>query len=302
MKMMKLFLVGCMVSGLSSTGYANNDKYKIPPKNISMPCEQPFKLAELSKLVIHMTPFRGVNLVFPYQLDEDKTTVTLSSKNTWHITPHNNSELLTVTFSKFNENWGELQDLTIKTENHMVSIGLVADPNIKNHCSNIVFTLTPEEIERIRNKKKEAYKRELDQQFQDRMAKLDEEVNNKSLALVGALSLGDKDSDRIKEASILELPNGDEVEVYVDEIRYFQQFTVIKAEVENNSDIQSIYINEIKLTKDPSAEEIQGYVEYTNKLKPGEVKELLFVTLSEVPGSGAAMKVKTDKGIVEVKW
>ena len=297
MKRLVKVLVGVVVLGLSGTGVA-----QVPPESVAKPCVKTVDLNQLTRLVVHMTPFRGVNLVFPYDLPKDKTTVTLSSTNTWDVEPPNGSNLLTVYFSSFQDNWGELQDLTVKTEDHMVSIGLVADQNIMNHCTNIVFELSPAEAERLKNKKKEAYVRELDAQFQERMAKLDDEVNNKALSLVGSLSQGDIDTNRIKETESMDLSNGDEIEVYVDRIERYRQFTLLRAEIENYSDVNSIYINSVKLLKGGAREEISGHVDYQQKLKPGEVKELLFVSLTEIPTSGARMVISTDKGDMEVEW
>jgi hypothetical protein len=288
--------------GLTLGLFVGSSLAQVPPESVAKPCVKTVDLNRMTRMVVHMTPFRGVNLVFPYDLDKDKTTVSLSSQNTWNVNPPNGSNLLTVYFSSFQNNWGELQDLTVKTEDHLVSIGLVADQNIVNHCSNIVFELSPEEAERIRSQKKAAYVRELDAQYEERMSQLDDEVHSQALALVGALSQEDIDVNRIKETKSMDLPNGDEIEVYVDRIERRRQFTMVLAEIENYSDVNSIYINSIKLLKGEAKEEIKGHVEFQQKLKPGELKELLFVSLTEIPASGARMIISTDKGDMEVEW
>lgn len=284
-------------------GVAQGNPYNIPPDQVVKPCEKHYNLSAITRIVVPMTPFRGVNLIFPYQLHDNKTLISLSSNLTWKVFPAKGGSIIPINFINFANNWGEMNDLTISTGDHVVSVGLVADPNVMNHCTNVVLDLSPEELERIKNGRREAYKQELDADYQERLSNLDHEIDNKALALVGALAQDELEIKKIHEANSLTLRNGDEIELYVENIQYYGRFSVVKAEMENDAEKTPVYIKSVKvIMDDDEALVIEGHAEFTDKVKPGSAQEIIFVSLKEIPTSKVRMVAETDKGTVEVKW
>lgn len=299
---MARFLVSTALLTLIA-GVAQANPYNVPPDQVVKPCEKHYNLSAITRIVVPMTPFRGVNLIFPYPLHDNKTLVSLSSNLTWKAERAKGGNIIPVNFTAFANNWGEMNDLTISTGDHVVSVGLVADPNVMNHCTNIVLDLSPEELERIKNGRKEAYKQELDAEYQERLSKLDQEIDNKALALVGSLAQEELDISKVHEANSLVLRNGDEIELYVENIQHYGRFSVVKAEMENDAEKTPVYIKSVKvMMDDDEALEIEGHAEFTDKVKPGGIQEIMFVSLKEIPSSKVRMVAETDKGTVEVKW
>jgi len=259
--------------------------------------------ATITKAVIHMTPFRGVNLIFPFRLDE-KTVYSLSSKLMWNIAEAKGSNTVPIFFTEFKEgDWGNINDLTIATEGLTFSLSIVADPDLTRHCSNVVFTLSPQMKEKLDSKRKESFEIALKQQYDEKFKQLDAEAENKALSLVGQLANTSPDSESLHEEAALKMARGDEFVAYVKKIVSYGKFSNILFDLELNGK-KDIYIQSIEMyslegeVKTP----IRGYVDYVAKMKEGASQSLVFTSLDKVPVTNAMLLVKTDSGEVSVKW
>lgn len=285
-----------------ATGLAVNN---IPPDELVMPCERPVPVDDITRLVVPMTPFRGVNLIFPFELDDDATTYSLSSNLVWDFTTAQGRRMVPIHFAKFQDQWGEVADFTIATGDYIFSITLKADPSIKNHCTNIVFEFTEEQLKAIREGERKEHLARLDAEYEKKLAALDDQASNKALELVGSLAKGQSSSSGIHETNGLVLSNGDEIEIYVEELQGWGKFSVLTAEVTNDSRVNPLYIKKVtigRLDDKGRKTPIAGHAEIPPRLDLDNVVPLTFTTTKNIPKTNAFLELETDRGTVEVKW
>lgn len=142
------------------------------------------------------------------------------------------------------------------------------------------------------------------------MKQLDDDAAEKALELVGALAKGSPPSvSGIHEYNGLTLSNGDEIELYVEEIQgWGGEFSVIKAEITNDSEVSPLYIRKVQVGGlgggDQRKQPISGHADMEAKIKEdADGGELTFTTTENVPETGGYMEIETDRGgTVEVVW
>lgn len=298
----RVFLAGMLAVLISMSAGANENN--VLPDSVVMPCKRHVEVQDITRLVVPMTPFRGVNLIFPFELNEASTSYSLSSDLVWDFKTAGGTALVPIYFNNFSDQWGELADFTVTTGDYIFSITLKADPNLKNHCSNVVFDFSDEQIKKIREGEKKEYLAALDAQYQEKFAALDERAANKALELVASLSKGSSSDAGIHEYNTLELSNGDEVELYIEEIQGWGEFSIVLAEVNNDSQVSPLYIEDVvvgRVNNDRKAP-LKGHAEIESKLPMDSVAELTFTTTENIPETGGYMRLVTDRGVVEVTW
>lgn len=285
---------------VSAGAYENN----VLPDSVVMPCERHVEVSDITRLVVPMTPFRGVNLIFPFELNETSTSYSLSSDLVWDFKEAEGTALVPIYFKNFSDQWGELADFTVTAGGYIFSITLKADPNLQNHCSNVVFDFSDEQIKKIREGEKKEYLAALDAEYQEKLAGLDEKAANKALELVASLSKGRSSDTGVHEYNTLELSNGDEIELYIEEIQGWGGFSIVLAEVSNDSQVSPLYIDEIEVGRinDGHKSPLKGHAEIERKLAMDSVAELTFTTTENIPKTGGYMRLLTDRGTVEVTW
>lgn len=277
----------------------------IPPDDLVMPCERRVQVEDITRLVVPMVPFRGVNLIFPFDLNDATTSYAISSNLVWDFKEAGGSRMVPVYFSNFEGQWGELTDLTIAAESHIFSITLKADKDIRNHCTNIVFDFSEEQLKAIREGEKKEHLARLEEEFERRVKQLDEDAAERALELVGSLAKGRPSITGVHEYRSLSLSNGDEVELYVEEVQGWGKFSVIKAEITNDSKVLPLYIRKVQVGLGGGKERkkpISGYSEVDPKIRENGEGNLTFTTTDNVPKTGGYMEVETDRGVVEVVW
>lgn len=302
MKDSRVFLAGVLTASVSMSAGAYEDN--VLPDSVVMPCERHVEVQDITRLVVPMTPFRGVNLIFPFELNEASTSYSLSSDLVWDFREAAGTALVPIYFSNFSDQWGELADFTVTTGDYIFSITLKADPNLKNHCSNVVFDFSDEQIKKIREGEKKEYLAALDAQYQEKFAELDEQAANKALELVASLSKGNPSDTGVHEYNTLELSNGDEVELYIEEIQGWGEFSIILAEVSNDSQVSPLYIEDVEVgrLKNGQKASLNGHTDIEPKLSMDSVVEMTFTTTENIPETGGYMRLLTDRGVVEVTW
>lgn len=285
---------------VNADAYENN----VLPDSVVMPCERHVEVSDITRLVVPMTPFRGVNLIFPFELNETSTSYALSSDLVWNFKEAEGTALVPIYFKNFSDQWGELADFTVTTGDYIFSITLKADPNLQHHCSNVVFDFSDEQIKKIREGEKKEYLAALDAEYQEKLAKLDEKAADQALELVASLSKGSSTDTGVHEYKTLELSNGDEVELYIEEIQGWGEFSIILAEVSNDSQVSPLYIENVVVGRvnDGHKSPLKGHAEIDPKLPMDSVSELTFTTTENVPETGGYMRLQTDRGTVEVTW
>jgi len=277
-----------------------------PKQALIKPCKRSVDVTELTRLVVPMTPFRGVNLIFPFELADNSTTYSISSDNVWSFIPAKGGNIVPINFNQFKNEWGEINDLTIEHKGYVFSIALVAVKDLKQHCTNIVFKLSDAERKKMQEKDKKRYLDALKREYQQKFDELDNQANHLALNMIGELVTANPYEKNIKEEQELALSNGDVLSLYADKVYGFGRFSVLAIELNNDSDVKPLYVKKVEVyslgANDRKKTRIRGSAKFSKKMKQGDVQEMSFSTLDNIPASGAMIIVTTDRGLIEVKW
>jgi hypothetical protein len=289
-----------LLPGLSQGGY------NIISDKLAMPCERQIELEPITKAVIPMTPMRSVNIIFPYKLPDDTTTYVLSGSNIWQHHKAHGGSIVPVTFKEVDESlFGEVQDLTISTSHHLVSLALKADPNIRHHCTNIVLKLPPEEQKRLEEQEKHDHLAVLETEYQKRFEALDEKAMELALSYVGSLTNHKPKTTRIFEESEISNSDGERITLHVDKVERYGKFNIIRFEIQNKSDLSPVNIDGVTagiISETGQRMPIKGYADYKRLLGTNQKANYLFTTLEPVPGSNGFLTLETDHGRLDVSW
>lgn len=278
----------------------------IPPDDKVKPCVRTIETEKITRVVIPLEPFRSVNLVFPFKLNSDNTLYSLSSNRIWTYQPANGQHIVNVFFNSFSqdEDWGKVNDFTISAHGYIFSFTLKAEPG--RHCSNYVFNLSEAEKKRIADGEKKQHLESLQAEYQDKFERLDQLAEQKALNLVGLLSSQEPKSTGIHEEASKTLVNGDDLELFVDEIHRWGQFNLLKFELKNGSSIKPLYIKSITAyhlnDHNRRSKPIPGAVDYSKKMDLNSSQVLAYSTLQALPETGGVLVVSTDQGDIEVEW
>jgi len=276
----------------------------VPPDNKVMPCVRKIPITQITRAVIPIEPFRGVNFIFPFKLENANTLYSLSSDKLWDYNRANGLNIFNVFYKSFNSSdWGKVNDLSIAVNDYNFSLTLKAEPG--RHCSNIVFTLSEEEKKKLVDGETKEYLTALDIEYELKVRSLDVEAERRALKIVGALVSANVNTTRIHEEKTIELPNGDEIIVYVDEILGYGKFSVLKIEIENESNVNPLYIKTVEvftLSDNKKRERVEGATGFDKKMSVNSAQYTNFTTREGLPETGAVLVVTTDLGELEVTW
>lgn len=270
-----------------------------------MPCSRTVPMTALTRVVIPIYPGRGINLTFPPDLDMNEATTTymMSSKDVFdYAKAIPESNIVPISTARFSDSdIGAVRDFTISMKGFVISLGLKMDVDPQRHCTNVVFTLSEAERQRVEAEGRQRYQAMLEEQFKERMDKLDEEVTDRALLLVAGLVNETPERWTVKETGSVELDNGDEVELYVHDIQNFGPFYMMSVEITNDSTKLPLYISSVEV-KGTEGKAIRGTIDAPKKMEPGQMAEAVYVSKDKIPPTSGVLSVKTDRGIVDVKW
>lgn len=267
----------------------------------------------ITEVVLDIYPTLGVKCIFPWVLSEQSKdlpfTGRLVNENIFSMNrpPGQNYVVFYVGVQGGNIE-GALSDAFINIAGFHIVFRLRATFDDRKHYSTVVFKLSEAErldlIERSIQRRMEALRRD----FEQKEKELDKRADMLALKRVGRMSITRPEKHRIKTEEVLKLPNGDKVVFYCDTILDYGSIFVIPVEVENDSNIMPLYIQNISLEKyDKSNASIPLISEFEVadlKLGVGDVTRGFIVTDDRrlVDSGDSKCTVFTDRGKVGVQW
>lgn len=279
--------------------YANEQRgYINVPDEIAISCNKTVKVSSITKTVVRMTPFRGVNLIFPEKLSNDTTVYSLSSSEIWQFTKASGTRIVPLTYRTKKKVFGAIQDLTIATEDNVYSIALVAEPDIEKHCTNVVFEFSEEEKRKRDLKKRERQQLALKKDKNKNSSSLD----HSPLKLVAEVATSDPDDKNIYEEKSIDFESGSLI-FYIDKLKVFENFSVVLAEIKNDSSEEvrisrmNVNTNELGINKT-----VQGYMTPVKKLNPNDTVKVTFATTTNLKDLKRSFTVKSNVGNLNMEW
>lgn len=291
---------------LSSACIVFGSEYHIPSNREAMPCERRVPLTAITRAVIPMTPLRGVNIIFPYKLPDDTTEYIPSGRNIWSYQKASGGTLVPIFFKNFKPSeFGEVQDFTIKTPHHIVSLALKADPDMHDHCTNIILTLTPAEKKRLEEEEKKNYMAQLDAEYKKKFSQLDKTAEDKALTFVASLTNDNPNTTSIYENGSFQNAKGDTITLYVDKAKKYGKFSILMFSVKNASSQGPLYINSLNvgvIGKGKQRKPLDGHADYNKKIDTNSTESFTFATLESIPDTNGFVTIDTNEGKLDVTW
>ncbi|MDH5727402.1 MAG: hypothetical protein OEZ58_00215 [Gammaproteobacteria bacterium] len=290
---------------VSNGAVANNG---LLPDHLIKPKTCEFELEEITRLVVPIMPFRGVNLIFPFELLKTETMYSLSGNNIWNYKEAiDKGNIVPIYFKEFKKDlYGTVQDFSIVTGNYLVSIGLTAVNDPERHCTNVKLNLSDAEKQRIETQRKTNYKTILEQEYQEKYKALDQMAEDKALQLIGEIVVRDDYSrQRIKEEGFAKMVNGETVKAFVNEVLTYNNFRIIRLTIENESSKYPVNVENIQLKNEGAkggGKAIVGTIDVPKYINANTTANMVFVTREALPVTSLKMLVKTDVGEIEVVW
>jgi len=261
-------------------------------------------------LSVEIVPDMGTRFSFPFILDEDGGYVpyTLTLTNATFLNKREagrNFFVITADKTGGKEVYG---NIFLAVAGYEITVELRTTTNINKHYSDIVFKLTDEDRENLIQKAIAQRTKAMEDEHQRKMDVLEMLADNKAMMKVGRLALSRPQSTSVNEVGELELPNGDAVTLFVDEVVTYDPYDVIVFEIESDSYTQGATVLDVKLFAVNADTGTMRVVTTGNdvppRVNPGEFVRGSITMMRNELGEKESLKlaVQTDKGPVEAKW
>ena len=246
-----------------------------------------------------MTPFRSVNLIFPFDLPNDDTMYALSSSSLWSFEKANNSNVVPVNFVNFSRGqWGVVHDFTIASGDQVFSIGLTTSPT--DHCSNILFDYSDEHKTRIAQQVID------EQKAAPPPDDIDELIEERTLTILAQVLASDPQITPINSSARYNIPGAGAVNITVQQRIQYDDYiqllieVVYDASARRSITIESVNIEHHQLSG--ATTPVLGLVQYQADMTGGDEQKIVFSTLTALPRTGIALVMETDKGVITLDW
>ena len=265
----------------------------------------------VTKIEVNILPGRGVKCIFPWVLDKNSKELPYTGSLTNNVTFEQHREdgqnYIIYKVKKADPNSeGELGDAFLNVAGYHFNMTLRVTFSRKLHYSTIIFKLDDAEKLDLIVRAVQRRQKALLEEFARKEAELDKRAEKMALKLVGRLATSDRKTSNIKEETKLKLSNGDRVVFYADRVISYGNIHVIPIEVENDSNITPLYVENISLEKYVSGGSYPLISEFELPSKVSEngtVKGFVVTTDERLLNSDdSKLTLFCDKGRVEVQW
>ena len=270
------------------------------PRDIAQSCVASVEVGRFTRTVVYVQPFLGVNLIFPIKLPDEKTLYSLSSDGIFDYKRAKGHNIVPIYFKTTNPVFDEIQDLTIASGDYIFSIALVSTNDITQHCSNIKFTFSKDEIARIEEEKAAFAQKSYQREYASRLADLDTKANRKALEIVGDLAMSTPATERLFVEENHDFGTGS-LNIFVEKIIRYNAFALIVGELANSSKVDAISISSINAING-SGTPLEGHVTSMDVIEPRQKQRFVFTTLDKVESGELSLVVKTDFGEYPLEW
>lgn len=281
--------------------------------NALKPISKNIVLEPYTKMVVELVPDFGTRFNFPFILDEGDNIIPYSFYSTNPVfkalhKPGHSFFLLEINPP---EEGGELPlnlgNIFITAGGYHISMIVKSTTDVRKNVSDYVFSLSERDSEDLIQTSVKKRSAALERSFKEKEAGLEQRANELALKKIAMLSMQEPDNSNIKEDVTLELPQGQEITVYMSDMStYGKKFHVIHYEVTNDTaevlrilDVSLFTIdkNDIK-TKISSVNHIKERIIIDKTEEGWVVSDSILIT----EGANLMLAVLTSEGEIDVKW
>lgn len=282
--------------------------------SFAKPAHLDVKLKNLTTLTLEFYPGMGTRFTFPFLLDteDDYVPYTNDNTNSTVFVPikrqsGRNFFVITIPPEHVTEK-DDIGNMFITVAGYQISIEMHSTKNRKEHVSDIRFLMGEKAREDLIQHAIEQRTKSLEQAYHDKIAQLEVQTEKRALGKVGMLALYEPDEVKIKEESVLELKNGDEIVLFVNNALIYPEYTIYSFEIENDSAINHVAIQDAKLfaIDDKGGQKIplDTAKEIPKRVEPrGSATGVIVVDNSTLDrDKRLTLEVLTDGGRVQAVW
>lgn len=269
-------------------------------------------LEDFTTLELAVVPDLGTRFVFPFVLDEQDNYVpfTLNLTNPVFQTnrlPGRNSFVITAPPpQEGGATPTYMANLFVSVAGHQLSVTLKTTNDVSKHVSDVVFELSDKEREDLIQQAVEKRTQAMAQDYARKEAALEQASDRQVLRRLGQLVMEGTKRTRIREEHAIDLPSGDRLRLYMDDVESYGPYHLIHYEVVNDGR-KPLRINDAVLfTLDEHLGEHKLLSANTiiPRIDPDDSGKGVIVTQSEnlLDGRHIKLAVSTDLGPLEVTW
>ncbi len=271
------------------------------------------KLEPFTTLNVALVPDLGTRFVFPFVLDEgdDIVPFTLDVTNPLFIPKrHNGRNFFTIEVDPPEDGGGVpmyLSNLFVSVGGYHLSIVLSTTTDLRKHVSDYVFELSDAAREDLIQQAIKKRTSGLEESYKKKQLELDRKADEIALRKIGLLAMHKPSTRKIKEEAMLELPTGERVELYLDEVLvYDKKFYVFRYEITNDTaDVLRVSDAALFIKSDSGVyQKITGANSIIPRIEVGETARGFFASDSVLLKRDVNIKFSavTSQGNVEAVW
>ena len=276
------------------------------------PTSKRVPLEEFTRLTLDIVPDYGTQLVFPFVLDgalEPKLAINNTNKVGFSADHKEGQNTILVT-AKSPKAGGQAPDyrglLFVTVGGYRVAIELRTTSRVSKNLAEVIFDLSSGKRDYLITEAVKRRTAQLDQDYQARVASLDDRVEAKALNLVADLAFSKPGTVRVKTAADVTLQDNLPVEVYVDEWKLYSSFVILVFELKNRSANQ-ITLNTasiISRADDGESRVTNGALKCNKPLKADSKIRCSLTTRNRsiVDAEQLTLEVNTDRGAIHLTW
>lgn len=271
-------------------------------------------LTEFTSLTLNVLPDAGIQLIFPFMLDNPtlKPAIKIDNTNaeafTVPATGQNASKILidqnTITIIG-NRQSEQLGNLFINIGGYNVVVGMRTVTDVREVSPTIVFELGEDDRNHLITHTIDRYKASLKSAHDKAMADLSRQAKEEALAYVGELVFKRPESTSFKISKVLDL-EGRRLKIYIDELVKYDSFNTLVFEIDNPNahDIRVDSISVTVIDEDDMVNQVSGQSNCPKLIGGGDDVQCTFTTLSKsaVNPIEYQLRISTDVGSGVVAW
>ena len=269
-------------------------------------------LKEFTQLTIEIVPDLGTRFVFPFVLDEQDAFVpfTLNITNPVFSAAREPGRNAFVVTSPPPSAGGTaptyIGNLFVSVAGYQISATVKTTNDLSRHVSDIVFDLNDEAREHLIQQTVERRIQGIKDDYARKEAALSEQAEVMALKRIGELALDAPTTRRIHEEQVSKLHNGDEVRLYLKDVKSYDSFHLFRYEIMNDSS-ERMRIGDAALylvNEDQTEQRTVAANMLSGRIEPGETINGVIATddAHVFAANHIKLKIETDQGDLEVRW
>jgi hypothetical protein len=275
-------------------------------------------LEEFTSITLELVPDLGTRLVFPFRLNEASMQPgfeqSLTNNSVFSYAPKSgdgeafarNSILLSVDTPKAGGPMPQYKGTYFASiAGYHVTIELTVSQSLDRHVHNVVFELPDDKRDYLIDAAVERRTEQLEQEFEQKKANLQDQVERQSMGYVGMIALETPEYTNVKEGTETTTGQGLAVDVFADRYERYSGLIALRVVVENLTGRRA-RIQDLRLAGKRDGQRIAPTTssQCDGKLRPDASVQCVIATeeTSILNTEETTVTVVTDRGEAELKW